>query len=465
MKDCYHVFKAAVVPLSVFSRNAFGVGLSAYVASHEGDRCYCSLSLPMSQEPTACRDFRGKLAGEKNAARHTCPSGLSIISVPVRGTNGNPAILISDGFLGEADKLPESLNAEDDIVRLAPERMELLAQYMEQTASLFPMICGGQEAVSPGQGEEDIWQSEAARALIGSSESVQKIRETLPTFANSDEAVLIESEEGNGRHLVASLIHRLATGRTGPFIIENLALLPEIMQERELFGHKGSSSPGLVERAGGGTLFLNGIERLTALSQKNLLQIVAGGRSGRRSAADSGGGVKIIAATSRSVSDLIRKGRFRADLHRRLSRMTLFLPPLRERREDIPLLADHFLQRINSGSGAPPRSFEKGTLQALQAYSWPGNIRELEAEVTRAAAFGGEMISLEDFSPPIQHASRPPKASVTNLREAVGSLEIDMISQTLSETNWNKSQAARILGLSRLGLQKKIDRYGLDRRR
>ena len=463
MKDCYHIFKEATVPLSMFSRSAFGVGISAFVSSRKEDRCFCALSLPGSREPDSCGAFRGTLLEETAPARHRCPSGLNIIAAPAGNTAGEPAVLLSDGFLENDEALPDGMDTEDEVARLSTERVDLLMQYMEQTASLFPMICSGTDR-APGEGD-DAWQSEAARALVGSSAAILKIRETLPTYANSEEAVLIESEEGNGRHLVASLIHRLAHDKKGPFIVENLALLPEIMQEKELFGQKSSGATGLVERAAGGTIFLNGIDRLTAQSQKNLLQLISGTKGARKGAAANGGGVKIIAATSRSLGELIRKGRFRSDLHRKLSRMTLFLPPLRERREDIPLLADYFLNRVNSRNGERERHFEKGTLQALQAYGWPGNIRELESEIGRSAAFGGEAVSLEDFSPPIQHASRPPRASVTNLREAVGSLEIDMISQTLSETNWNKSQAARILGLSRLGLQKKIDRYGLDRRR
>lgn len=466
MKDCYHIFKEATIPLSVFSRSAFGVGISAFVSSRGEDRCFCALSLPGSHEPESCTAFRSALVEEKGPTRHRCPSGLSVISAPTQNTVGDPAILLSDGFLEDSEALPDGMDTEVEVARLSTQRMDLLMQYLEQTASLFPMMCNDTARQAAEMAGEDIWRSEAGRALVGSSAAILKIRETLPTYANSDEAVLIESEEGNGRHLVASLIHRLAHDKKGPFIVENLALLPEIMQDKELFGHKSSRSPGLVERAAGGTLFLNGIDRLTAQSQKNLLQLVTGTRGGaRKGAPASGAGVKIIAATSRSLGELIRKGRFRADLHRKLSRMTLFLPPLRERREDVPLLADFFLKRVNGLNGERERQFEKGTIQSLQAYSWPGNIRELEAEIGRASAFGGETISLEDFSPPIQHASHPPRASVTNLKEAVGSLETDMISQTLSETNWNKSQAARILGLSRLGLQKKIDRYGLDRRR
>jgi DNA-binding NtrC family response regulator len=336
---------------------------------------------------------------------------------------------------------------------------------VEKAATIFTLVAAGaREIVPEDDGIADWRRGASAYSLIGPSDGISRIRETLPTFANSSEPVLIESEHGNGRHLIATMIHRLGLRTEGPLIFENLSLLPETLHEKELFGPKGNGSGGLVGHAGGGTLFLDGIEHLSSSAQRRLHSHLAGNEGG----GGEGPSARIVASTDRNLSELVRRGRFRSDLQRRLSKLTLFIPPLRDRKEDIPLLTAHFLDRLPVGSGSNGSGTvqaKKETVQSLQEYSWPGNVRELEKELEQAAAYGHSTIRLRDFSAPIRHAARPPKATMKSIREAVGILETEMISQTLSDTNWNKSQAARILGLSRLGLQKKIDRYGLDRRR
>ena len=470
------VLREAIIPLSTFSRSAYGVAFTLLPGPQNPGRCSCSLFAAGEPEPEGCSAFRQSLFEDNTAMLVRCPSGLTLAALPMDTGEDEKAVLLSEGFLVPGSPLGEDAGdasderyarlvsqRADEIPKLSPPETDLLIQLMENAAVIYPLLKGTDDEAGMSSSSETILNERGSSAsLVGVSEGVAKIRDALPTFAESREPLLIESEQGNGRHLIAALLHRLRSGSEGPFVCESLLVLPAPLQEQELFGAKGSKSGGLVENARGGTLFLSAVEHLTPASQRRLFDSLSNDdateRGGERAA-------RIIVSTDRSLSDLVRKGRFRSDLHRRLSRLTLFIPPLRERKEDIPLLVEHFVKSLSGGNGGALPSVGTETLEALQKYSWPENVRELQSELQRAAAYGKQELDLRDFSPSVQHAARPLQASMTNIREAVGRLETEIISRTLGETKWNKSQAARILGLSRLGLQKKIDRYGLDRRR
>jgi DNA-binding NtrC family response regulator len=478
--DKTDVLREVIIPLSTYSRSAYGVGFSLLRSPRDSGRCLCSLFTAGESEPDACAEYRRGLFGENGAILARCPAGLSMAVLPSPTGEGRGAVLLSDGFLAEGpvsrEAGPEGADAGyaellarrgEAIPKLSAGETDLLVQLMENAAVIYPLL-------KDAQGEDEVSAPTASvlgergneASLVGVSEGVAKIRDSLSTFAGSREPLLIESEQGNGRHLIAGLLHQLRPGLEGAFVCENLAVLPEALQEHELFGSKGDGGSGLIGHAAGGTLFLNAVENLTPSVQRLLLSHLSS--PGGEDAKAGGNGkapARIIVSTDRSLGDLVRKGRFRSDLHRRISRLTLFIPPLRERKDDIPLLVEHLLRRLARRNGHEPLSMSRETLLSLQEYSWPGNVRELQSELQRAAACGRQELDLGDFSPPVQHAARPPRATMTNIREAVGRLETEIISRTLAETKWNKSQAARILGLSRLGLQKKIDRYGLDRRR
>jgi DNA-binding NtrC family response regulator len=470
------VLREAIIPLSTFSRSAYGVAFSLLPGPQNPGRCSCSLFTAGEPEPEECSAFRQSLFEEGAAMLVRCPSGLTLAALPIPTGENERAVLLSEGFLAPGSPLDEDTEGisperyaglvsqrVDEIPKLSPSETDLLVQLMENATVIYPLLKGTDDETGASSPSETILSERGSDAsLVGISEGVAKIRDALPTFAESGEPLLIESEQGNGRHLIAALLHRMHSGTEGPFVCENLAVLPAPLQEQELFGARGSASGGLIENARGGTLFLNAVEHLTPASQRRLFDFLS-----NDAAAESSGkpGARIIASTDRILTDLVRKGRFRSDLHRQLSRLTLFIPPLRERKEDIPLLVEHFLRSFSGGNGRALPAVGSETLEALQKYSWPDNVRELQRELQRAASYGKKEMDLRDFSPSVQHAARPPQASMTNIREAVGRLETEIISRTLGETKWNKSQAARILGLSRLGLQKKIDRYGLDRRR
>jgi two-component system response regulator HupR/HoxA len=174
---------------------------------------------------------------------------------------------------------------------------------------------------------------------------------------------------------------------------------------------------------------------------------------------------RIVASSDIDLGEAARRGRFNRDLADRLTAFTLTIPPLRERPEDIPLIAAHLVSRRAAALGATAPTLPPETLDALRMQNWTGNLRELDEELARAGC-GRMVIQPEDFAALVGQAERSPAvAPGASLRQAVGELEVGLISQTLAGTNWNKSRAARALGLSRLGLQKKIDRYGIDRRR
>ncbi len=462
--------RAAAVRLSSFSQSAFGVSLHFLSSPDETARC-CPRSRGEDAESKECRDFQCTLFDREGPQRGLCPAGLTVLSREVTLDNGHRGLLVTDGFVEEDDDSSASRATPiegpgAEVPRLSPRQSALLDLFLDVAELSLGSSTASRVEEAVLSAREDFWKSKGGDlSLAGVSDGIEKIRRTLATCANSSEPLLIESEQGNGRRLTAIIIHRLGPRCDRPFVCENISVLPDGFQETELFGREGRGRGGLIEQAGGGTLFLEDIDKLTISAQRRLMNFLP--KSGAVSTGTKGGkaAVRIIATSSKKIEALVRKGRFLVDLHRRLRHFTIFIPPLRERREDVPVLVDHFLRHGIGGNGKGPQTVERETLSLLQKYPWPGNARELKNELLSAALKGSRTIGLEDFSPPIQNAARPPQASLSNIKEAVGSLETSMISRTLSETNWNKSQAARILGLSRLGLQKKIDRYGLDRRR
>jgi len=258
------------------------------------------------------------------------------------------------------------------------------------------------------------------------------------------------------------------------FVSENCAAIPETLLESALFGHARGAftgadrdARGLFAIAHGGTLFLDEVADMSPAMQSKLLRVLQNGEfhrvgSERIEKAD----VRVMVASNQNLGRLVEEGKFRKDLYYRLSVVRLYLPPLRERREDIPLLVRHFLDKEKTASGGVPRQVDAAALARLSAYAWPGNVRELENEITRAGAFAGPTIGLADLSPHIQ-SGQDPSEVVRNepdslrLRQRVERLERQLIREALTRSQGNQTKAALLLGLSRFGLQKKLRRYGL----
>ena len=318
--------------------------------------------------------------------------------------------------------------------------------------------------------------------IIGRSPAMRRVFDLTAKVIESDTTVLITGETGTGKELVAQAIHYNSPRSSGRFVIQNCGALSESLLGSELFGHrKGaftgaiSDKKGLFETAHKGTIFLDEIAETSPAVQVNLLRVLQDGEI--RPIGDTltrRVDIRVIAATNRDLSEEVRAGRFREDLFYRLNVFCIKLPALRERREDIPSLAQHFLGEAEERTGKRLPGIHPEALQCLTVYSFPGNVRELGNEVERAATLAedGSPITAELLSEQVRraglHAPKPDAVAAAEapprgtLRETVEELEKRMLTQALGISNGNRTQAAAALGLSRLGLLKKIRRYGME---
>lgn len=296
-------------------------------------------------------------------------------------------------------------------------------------------------------------------------------------IALSQASVLISGESGTGKELIARAIHYNSRRAKGPFIKVNCAALPESLLESELFGHeKGAFTgaqtlrQGLFERANEGTLLLDEIGEMPLVLQAKLLRILQ-----EREFERIGGhqtikvDIRIIAATNRDLQAMVKEGTFREDLFYRLNVIHLILPPLRDRREDISLLANHFLQKFSSENQRDIIDIDPMAMSLLTAWSWPGNIRELSNVIERAVVMNsGPIIFSEDLPPqirqPVCNAGEAKTAPVgeRNLKEEIKRVEKRIIMEVLEQQEGNRTRTALMLGISRRALMYKLQEYGID---
>jgi DNA-binding NtrC family response regulator len=308
--------------------------------------------------------------------------------------------------------------------------------------------------------------------IVGHSVAVQQLRDLIRRLAPTPLSIVIQGPTGTGKELVARALHKLSPRSRGPLVAVHCGAVPADLLESELFGHlKGSftgahrDQPGILASADGGTLFLDEIGEMPLPMQVKMLRFLqegtylpVGGRELRH--AD----VRVVAATHRDLQAMVAEGGFREDLYYRLKGMVLRTPALRERREDIPTLAALFLKRV-LGRRRVQLTAEAAVWLSQQA--WPGNVRELQSLMDCAAALaqvsaGGEVIITIDTLNFAKGAGEPnPVVERRGLDEAIAALEVQMITAALTETGNNRSEAARMLGISRVGLLKKLDRLGL----
>jgi transcriptional regulator with GAF, ATPase, and Fis domain len=302
--------------------------------------------------------------------------------------------------------------------------------------------------------------------IIGKSKKMQEIYELIDLISKSDATVLITGENGTGKELVAQAIHQQSHRNRGPFIVANCSAYSPTLLESELFGHERGAFTGAIrqrkgriERSHGGTLFLDEIGDISPATQVLLLRFLqdhcferVGGE--RPIEAD----VRVLAATNRDLRRLAEAGRFRDDLYYRLNVISIHLPLLRERREDIPLLAMHFLKQYNLKEDKNVVTFGADAMEALMDYDWPGNVRQLENAISHAIILAqGDVIRR-------QHLPRFLRESVTtSASTSLAENERHLILRVLQESNWNKHDAAKRLQVSRSTLYSKIRRYGLEK--
>ena len=313
--------------------------------------------------------------------------------------------------------------------------------------------------------------------LIGQSEAMRAVYRTIERVAASRANVLITGESGTGKELVAQAIHDLGPRHGERFVVVNCAAIPATLMESELFGHeKGAFTDasarhiGKFEAASGGTLFLDEIGEMASAMQAKLLRALQERTIERLGGAQSiAVDVRVVAATNRDLEKEVAQGRFRADLFYRIHVVPIELPPLRERREDVRLLAESFLARSRGEAGRGPRRFEPETLIALERYAWPGNVRELENSIERAVALtDGDSIAPADLPDEVQIASRTEslrdevRAGRVDLESAVLRFESELIREALERSEGNQTRASEQLGITRRLLKLKMDRCGIN---
>src|SRR5215210_2674854 len=307
--------------------------------------------------------------------------------------------------------------------------------------------------------------------LVGNSDSMRKIYALIEQVAPSSASVLITGESGTGKELVARTIHNLSPRKNAQFVAINCSAIPETLMESELFGHEkgaftGASArrEGCFELANGGTLLLDEIGEMPTLLQAKLLRVLEE-RTVRRlgSTHEIKVDVRLLAATNKNPQDVVEAGTFREDLLYRLNVITLELPPLRQRKEDIPLLAQHLVTQLAEKHDRPARFLSPAALTALQFHSWPGNVRELRNVIERAVIIcSGEQIERHHFAPyPIEQRER--QRDEDTITFPVGTpldeVERQMIIRTIKKTRNNKTRAAELLGVSLKTLHNKLNLY------
>jgi two-component system, NtrC family, nitrogen regulation response regulator NtrX len=313
-----------------------------------------------------------------------------------------------------------------------------------------------------------------SQTMVGDSYAMRQLREHVEMAAPTNGRVLIYGENGTGKELVARTIHTLSHRRAAAFIEVNCAAIPEELIESELFGHVRGAFTGAVadrrgkfETADGGTLFLDEIGDMSLKTQAKVLRVLqeqtmeaVGGRTPIKV------DVRVLAATNKDLQQEIRAGRFRDDLYFRLNVVPIFVPPLRDRIEDIPLLADHFTAEFAREYGRRVKTFDVEAMAALQRYPWPGNVRELRNVIERLMIMApGDVVSVGDlgFLDPdaLRRAEPVAPAPRLTLHEARDRFERDFILRTLAEQQGNMSRTAEVLGVERSNLYRRMKTFGI----
>ena len=409
---------------------------------------------------------------------------LVLLDVILPGTDG---LAVLETLRSESRMTPVIMLTGTKSVKTAVDAMKLgAADYLSKPFDVEELRIVVDRALNSQALEREVKQLRAQvvqryafHNLIGKSQGMQEIYAKIEQVADSRTTVLITGESGTGKELVAKALHYNSGRRERPFIALNCAALPETLIESELFGHeKGSFTDATARRVGQfelantGTLFLDEIGDLSAMTQAKLLRVLQ-----EREFTRIGGvqsikvDVRIVAATNRNLEDMVRKGQFREDLYYRINVISLFLPPLRERGEDIPLLAKHFLAKRVEEEKRPHIEFGKEALEVLTRYPWPGNVREMENIIEQAFIWSQNcpQITQEHLPTIMKSDSRSSSlrddtlAGRMSLEKAVMEFEREIILDALKRTNYVQTHAANLLGISRRMLKYRMDTLGIGR--
>ena len=385
--------------------------------------------------------------------------GLALLEAAKAAVPDLPVVLLSGhGTIEEAVKAIH-LGAADFLEKpFGPERLQVTAERALELRALRRENARLRERVG------------VADEMIGKSKVMEQIRAEIAKVAKTDAKVLVTGESGAGKELVARAIHRLSARAKGPFEKMNCAALPKDLVESELFGYEKGAFTGAaqmkrgrLEAADEGTLFLDEVGDMSLETQAKFLRAIETGEIERLGATKTiSVDTRIVSATNKDLPSEIQNGKFREDLFYRLNVVPIHLPPLRSRRDDVPLLVEHFMARIGADHGRGRRTVSEEAMERLTAYSWPGNIRELKNLIERLLIMTeGDTIDVGDVEEvlPIDSDDGPP----SEIKQARDKAERDTILTTLRQCDWNVSEAARRLGMDRGYLHRKIKRYGLSR--
>ncbi|MBK9170568.1 MAG: sigma-54-dependent Fis family transcriptional regulator [Bryobacterales bacterium] len=313
-------------------------------------------------------------------------------------------------------------------------------------------------------------ESTARYQILGESVPMKALRQQLALMAGTNGRVLIYGESGVGKELVAHAIHALSPRAAEPFVVVNCAAIPEDLIESELFGHVKDSFPGAHEAKTGkfmqahlGTLFLDEVGDMSLRTQSKVLRVLDEQRFQPVGAIEPVQvDVRVVAATNKNIEDEIERGNFREDLFYRLNVIPFHVPPLRERAEDIPVLAQHFLREFTTAYGRKPKELTHEALQILAAYHWPGNVRELRNLMERIVIMNPQVrIDARHIPLPLRRAPGPPPLRIASLQEVREAAERDYILKKLDDAGGNVTRAAEALGLERSHLYRKMKALGI----
>jgi DNA-binding NtrC family response regulator len=409
---------------------------------------------------------------------------LVLLDVILPGTDG---LAVLQTLRSESRMTPVIMLTGTKSVKTAVDAMKLgAADYLSKPFDVEELRIVVDRALNSMELEREVKQLRAQvvqryafHNLIGKSPGMQEIYAKIEQVSDSRTTVLITGESGTGKELVAKALHYNSSRRDRPFIALNCAALPETLIESELFGHeKGSFTDATARRVGQfelantGTLFLDEIGDLSPVTQAKLLRVLQ-----EREFTRIGGvqpikvDVRIVAATNKNLDELVRKGQFREDLYYRINVIALYLPPLRERGEDVPLLAKHFLAKRVEEEKRPSIEFGKEALELLTRYPWPGNVREMENIIEQAFIWSqhAAQITPEHLPGILKSDSRSSSlrddtlAGRMSLEKAVMEFEREIILDALKRTNYVQTHAANLLGISRRMLKYRMDTLGIGR--
>lgn len=438
-----------------------------------------------------------KLTDKRYSVQKWEAVGYDLISFPIVIENDFMGTVVATGFVKDETKDLEShvssclskFDLDPDLIALASKKVshvpdqdrdhfvELVELVGQEIITLHLEITSRENRIN--ELNKELGSRYKYDKMIGKSKPMQKLYSLLDKIKQSETTVLINGANGTGKELIAKSIHYNSPRKNGAFIIQNCSAFNDNLLESELFGHvKGAftgavkDKKGLFEAAHKGTFFLDEIGDTSPQMQVKLLRVLQEGTfTPVGSTEQRRVNVRILAATNKNLKEMVEKGEFREDLYYRLNVINIKVPDLKDRKEDIPLLAEFFLNEANKREGVTKKVLTKRALEKLYDYSWPGNVRELRNEIERLLVLSGDeqKITHELLSGKILDSGRSASAQGSRihgkLKDAIEELEKEMIREGLRRTGWNKSRLAKELGISRAGLIMKVDKYNLEKRK